>query len=70
MRIVSNTELFNIEQDPQKIIDMQKQKQIDLKSIDYAINLNTGKVKINSNNIFLKILSRIMMINCIISYKL
>lgn len=53
MRIVSNTELFNIEQDPQKIIDMQKQKQIDLKSIDYAINLNTGKVKINSNNIFI-----------------
>jgi hypothetical protein len=32
---------------------MQKQKQIDLKSIDYAINLNTGKVKINSNNIFI-----------------
>ena len=28
------------------------------------------KIIINSNNIFLKILSKIMMINCVISYKL
>lgn len=51
MRIISNTEL--LDKDKSKIAEMQKQKQKDLKSIDYAINLNTGKVKTNNNNTFI-----------------
>lgn len=53
MQLISKAELLDKDKDKDKIKKINKQLEQDFKKIDYAIDLNTGKVKRNTNYIYI-----------------
>ena len=53
MQLLSKTELIDKDKDKDKIKKIKKQLEQDFKKIDYAIDLNTNKVKGNNNYIYI-----------------